>query len=389
MTCRSRVPRCLALVAVLLLPAAGRERLAGVIQDPPAFPVDPEVTDALPVDSYSPHYLAGNNVSETWNYVFDFPDGHAVSLQFMLTNIGPGDFTGVVIAYLMAPDGELAMIKNSRHSGLWTDRTDERGPWMEIAYHTLRVEHPSHRIVLDHPDRGKLDLRAETLTPMFRPGPIDFGHGDWYDVTFVAPRLRVTGSVQLPGRERVELPEGRGVALHSVANLSDDRLATSWLRIDTFDAPDQVSLFELMTSQRYGRRRLGFALRFAEDRLVGWSQQYGRRLVETRPDPAKGRYPLVDRLRFGAVRGRRVDGSDEGIDFRGEATLRLLNRNELLEFLNSPVLRFVLRFLSDPILYQYRAEYELVFDFQGSSPSTVRGRGIASLYFLDDPPVVF
>lgn len=376
------------LASLLLLAAAGGDPGAGGLQDL-AFSAEPEVTDGAPVASYSPHYLEGKNVSEIWNYVFDFPDGHAVFLQFMITNIGPGNFTGVLMAWLMAPDGETAVLKNTRHAGLWTDSSDEAGPWLEISYHTLRIDHGSHRILLDHPDRGRLDLQAEALTPMFLPGRVDFGHGDWYEVNVIAPRLRVTGSIQLPGRERVELPEGRGMALHSVTNMSDDRLATSWLRIDTFDAADQISVFEMVTSHHYGSRNMGFALRFADDRLVGWSHRYGRRLLGTQPDPDKKRYLLADGVRFGAVEGRRLDGSPEGIDFRGEATLRLLNRSELLEFLNSAVLRFVLRFLTDPVLYQYRAEYELVYDFEGPTPRTVQGRGIASIYFLGDPPVAF
>lgn len=375
------------LLGLLVLPATGRGTPR--LQDPPSFPDDPVVAEALPVETYSPHYVEGKNVSEIWNYVFDFPDGYTVSLQFMITNIGPGDSTGVMIAYLMAPDGDVAIIKNSRHAGLWTDRSDARGPWLEIAYHTLRIDHPSHHILLDHPDRGKLDLRAEALTSMFRPGRVDFGNGDWYDVTYIAPRLRASGTIQLPGHERVELAEGRGVAIHSVTNMSDDHLATSWLRLDTFDAADQVSIFELMTSREYGRRRLGFALRFDDDRLVGWSRRYGRRLLEPHPDPEKRSYPLADGIRFGAVEGHRLDRPGQGVDFRGQAALELLNRNALLEFLNSALLRFVLRFLSDPILYQYRADYDLSFDFQGPSPREVRGTGIVSLYFLNDPPAVF
>jgi len=71
-----------------------------------------------------------------------------------------------------------------------------------------------------------------------------------------------------------------------------------------------------------------------------------------------------------------------------EMSMILINRNELLNFLNSKVLRFVLRLITDPVIYQYRAQYELRVA-QDSEWNSLRGQGMASLYLLNDPPAVY
>lgn len=343
---------------------------------PARFP-PPQLIDHLASEQIRPHYEGGDNVSESWSYVFAFPQGYVVNLQFMVTNIGPGEATGVLIAYLIAPDGEVAILKNTRRRGQWRDLSDEQHVELEVAYHRLTITGRRHEIAIDHPDRGKLFLSATALTPAFRPGPLDLGSG-FYRVIVMAPRLRVQGRIRLPGHEEVTLQEGRGIALHTSATIGDDRLATGWLRVDTFGASLQASLFELMTSERVGQRRIGFLLLFDGDRLVGSTYRYGRRLLGRREDPHKRTYPLYGGIRF---------GSEVDFDLRAEAKLQLLNRNALLDFLNSKALRFLLRLISDPVLYQYRAEVTLRRGEQ--DPAPVRGVGLVSLYLLHRPPAVY
>ena len=49
----------------------------------------------------------------------------------------------------------------------------------------------------------------------------------------------------------------------------------------------------------------------------------------------------------------------------------------------------MLRLIADPIYYQYRAAYELTFDFQEETARRVRGEGLVRLYFVDAAPAVF
>lgn len=370
------------LVPIVLLAVA-----TGAAAQEIGFATPPDVAPQLPVGTYSPHYVAGGNISEIWNFVFDFPSRDTVALQFMVTNIGPGDFTGAVIAYLVPAGAEPIIIKNSRAHGDWQDRSDEQGPWLHIARHELRLEDRSFdlQVVSDH---AVLDLEGEVLSDMFRPGRLSVGDGEWYDLTVFGPRMRAAGAITWPDGSVTRLEDGRGMGMHSLSTVSEDRLATSWLRIDTFDARDQVSVFELMTSRELGRRRHGFALRFRDDSLLGWSYRYGRRLLDAQPDPEKSDYLIARGMRFGAVRGEPTESAGV-VDFRGEASLELLMRNELLAFLNSPVLRFVLRMITDPILYQYRATYTLSLDFEEPEAGEVSGQGIVSIYFLNPAPAVF
>lgn len=370
------VPFALLVPLTALAALAGATVATGSGQEL-GFVGGPWVGEQTPIERLRPDLDGYKDGSQRWGYVLRFDDGTVVQLSFLVTGIGPGHHTGVFLAHVIDPDGTATTIRNTRRFGEWQDLSDDAQVGLHIAHHTLRIRHPVHELRIDTSDRGRLSIDARVVTSAFSPGRLLLEGDTWLDIDVPGPRLRAAGWIELPGQPRRELEEGRGIAIHTRTDSSDEKLATGWLRIDTFGPGTGASLFEMMASERHYRRRLGFLLEFDGDRLVGHTFRYGRRLVDVRPDPDRRGYPIPSGIRFGA---------DSEIHLRGEGSLEAVVRSPLLDALNSALLRGVLRLFADPIFYLYRGTVTLRADEEApghDSPVVV------SLYLLAEPPVVY
>ena len=106
----------------------------------------------------------------------------------------------------------------------------------------------------------------------------------------------------------------------------------------------------------------------------GWDE--GRRYTDLRVDPEKPRYPVPEGLEL-------VNQGGSGVQL--EAHFRLLHRFDILDWVNSSLVRFVVRQVFHPIEYLFDADTTLRFDL-GAGPQTLKAQGFATLTILNRPP---
>jgi hypothetical protein len=245
--------------------------------------LEPPQSVTVPAKAYQPHYLMGNNLSEIWDYRLSFPNGYLLNCRFMITSFGPGERTGLVLLYILPPKGNTVVIKNSRKWRDWKDQTTSGGPQFTIAKNSLRVDLPNHRLHIEN-EKGTLDLELMNTVEPFNPGRILYSPQDWYDLTLVAPRLKASGSLELPNQEPVALENGRGTATHIVSNIPDNRQTVSVFRFDSFDASTEFSVYELTTTETHRFQRIGFLTTFQNDRIAIHSKDFTRKFPDLVPD---------------------------------------------------------------------------------------------------------
>lgn len=348
---------------------------------------------AAPVDAYQPHYLVGNNLSEIWDYRLWFPNGYLLNCRFMITSFGPGERTGLVLSYVLPPEGDMVVIKNSRKWGDWKDLTDRAGPQFAIAKNRLNIDLPSHHLHVEN-EKGTLDLHLRSTVDPLRTERILLSQRQWYDVTFYAPRLEASGDLLLPGQAPLQLENGRGIATHIVSNVPDNRQSVSLFRFDSFDAPTQMSLYQLTLQASHAYRKVGFLTTFQNNQIVIHSTTFDRVFSNLKPDPNYKAY-LVPK-------GFSVDYDSKSETFEGEATLQFHRKRpqEILDLVNSRLLRFFLKKVApNPVLYQNRSDYRFDINHSGhralgkeshgpvhEAIEVVTGQGFASLYLTMKPP---
>ena len=330
----------------------------------------------LPPGAISPHYLGGKNLSEAWNFIIQFPNGYFVNCQFSITNVGPIDGTGLMIAYIHPPDGEPLQIKNSRGKKDWQDRSTDAGPILSIARHELEIKDDEQRIHLGF-DEGTLDLELRRLTEPLRSGRLWYSDKQFFDLTIFAPRSTVRGTYVFEG-ETIELENGRAVSVHLLSNLPEHKQASATFGVHAFSPGLEFSLFELTATGRYGFDKAGVLMLFDDDRLVAHFPTFERSFPSKRPDGKRPEYPIP----------QRVELRSEAGEIEARAQLDLVKRSEILSLLNSRILRGILGLIAKPVLYQFRTEYELEVERDGVSRSE-SGQGVATLYVSSKPPASY
>ncbi|HLA76886.1 MAG TPA: hypothetical protein VJU18_04820 [Vicinamibacteria bacterium] len=333
----------------------------------------PEVP--LAPDQYRPRFDPGGQAWESWEYAFRFPNGYTLLAQFQISNLGLGSHRGLVVGIILGPDGRSTLIKNGRARDSWTYEAPGQGCTLKIAKHVLSLEPPRHRLHVQN-SQGEFTVEAESLTPSLRAGRIRLDASRFYDLTVLAPRLKARGSARFPGGPLLDLGEGVGVALRSYSNLADYQQAASVFRFHSFDPGVQLSLAEITTTAKHGSERLGFLWMVRGSRVVFRSYDVDRRFTLTRRDAAGPGYPVPQALTLGAGR------PDPAVS--GQAKLELRRRDDLLGWLDSALVRFVVRQFSHPVQYVFDAEY--AFDVEtGGVREKLTGRALALCSILNHP----
>jgi hypothetical protein len=335
-----------------------------------------QTLETVPVESYAPHFIDSAQAWESWDYAFRFPDGTSIFAQFQVTSLGPGKHRGVVVGVLILPDGRSVLIKNGRPRDQWSSRTDENGIELSIARHRLEIRPPSHKLHLEN-GRGRITLETTSRVPAARPGRLKYDGDKFYDLTVLAPRLSARATIEIPGSAALQLENGDGVGLHAFSNVADYKQAASWLRFHTFDDPLQVSFLEFTAPKKQAFQRVRFLVLAQEGAVLRTSVDYERSYAGFQEDPEKPHYPIPSRFH---LRDR-----SERTELSGSADLRLRRRDDLLSWLDSSLLRFLVRRFSHPVQYFFDADYELSVDL-GNGPQALRGTGLANLVILNQPP---
>ncbi len=213
----------------------------------------------------------GKKAWEYWDIVAEAESGHRVYVRFMITNVGPGSGTAVVVGHVVFPDGNVYAWDDGEISGDWTLADDRRR--MDIGSSHLDLRDPNYRIEIDKEDLvidlsfapyagvkltgddSTLDLHTETLA-LSAPiegrigAPDDPNGGDV--ITGLATFTHSWGSEPEPDSllrriELISMKNGLGLQVVDLTSSKLDR--TRWLLVSRGDEIIHVtSNFELSIS---------------------------------------------------------------------------------------------------------------------------------------------
>ena len=247
------------------------------------------------------------------------------------------------------------------------------GGTVRLARHVLTFGPERHELLL-HNSRGRLVLEAERLVPPFRPGRVDLGRGRFYDLTVPAPRLTARARFTPPGEAEIDLGEGAGLCVRAYSN-TPDHDATAWFRLHTFDRELQLSLLEMTGSREQGYAHAG----------VLWVTR-GRELLVRTSDPLRHFQDLqADAIGpfYPVPRSLRLSSAAAGLS--GEAALRLVRRDDLLDWVDNALVRLLLGRAAHPVQYVFDTDY--VFDItHGGRRERQAGTGVALFTLPGAPP---
>ena len=214
----------------------------------------------------------------------------------------------------------------------------------------------------------KLDLTFANLLPAWRPGngraTYDDGQ-EYYDLTILAPRAKVTGTVTTKGKSTKF--EGQGYADHRSSNVAPNVAGRRWVRFRSFEGDWTIILQEFHFPKDLGGGRSPFLLVGYKDHIVFQSLRYKLKFTDVGRDrnpDTPYKYPKAMKI---AARsgGRRFEATVKGYD---------MVRSDLLSGLGR-VERAVLSKIVRPVGYYFDADYEMKVSAGDAGEWATTGKG--------------
>jgi hypothetical protein len=338
-----------------------------VLAPAPPLAIAPAVEAAPPrVDKPDPaaRLPAGKQGSEYWDLLARLDSGHFVFARFLLTNVGPGKHSAVVLGNVITPDGRRQAFRNGRRRSEWQlsgDRLklDVNKCHLDLRNGTalLTVRKSAVKLALHFALEGGA-LPPEGLVP------------DRYAVETLAANASVRGTIALAGRPAVETT-GTGAVTHTWTSEPEEERV--WRRLDFFTlSPDLgLQLSEFRTPDGAVRRWL----RATRDGGTVFETSSLELSPSGRLAGTPRGYPVEANL---ALSGDAASGD--------VALVQLLHQQDPLEAIPQP-LRSVIRWSvsMEPHQLWTTASYDLSIRLTpGAAATPLKGEGLATIAFLNE-----
>jgi hypothetical protein len=341
-----------ALCAALLIFAGGAPATAGE-------PLDP--ASRLP---------SGGSASEHWDLSAHLDSGHRVFARVLVTNEGPGKRSAAAFGHIMLPDGGAVFFKNGRRKSRWT--LGPEGRRLEIGSTLLDQSGAVRRFQVHKQQRGLklvLDYPGDASSARAPEGP------GGYRLDLLNLATPVSGSLVLPGGPE-EIPlSGRITVTHAWTASSERAVLARRVDVTTLEATSYpLFLTDLTTPEGVRWQWVVISLPAGATIAQGaGGPAFGVNFVAREAsDPA---YPVPARLE---LTGPDLSGSIP----LGEPFLQSDPLDALPGFL-----KMVYSFVAQPRRIWSDAHVDLLLKPDpGRAVLQIRGRGSASLTFLDSLP---
>lgn len=337
----------------------------------PLTPFRP-ASNRVSLSDVQPHYDRSENrtnefYSEWWSFVFRLDGDYGAYVQFLVSNMGPGDGKATVKAEFKTPDGRKHNTTTNYDSREWSWAPDK----FELRFGDNLLYGPVDglRIRLKN---GKLtaELVIENLVPPWKPGTARAQYGSrkdrYYGFHYMTPVGRVTGTVRLEGEDKEHQITGLVHADHSVSSIGPHEQARAWARFRALDEKTTLLVSDIRTPKTYGGAPIRFAVLFHEGQVVFESTDFEVTLSDPYPDPQKSGY-------F-APRMMEISGTTPKGRFRGaiKAT-KMTSREDFLESAGTAA-RFVISRFAKPVMYYFDGVYAFEVE-EGGKKGEYKGRG--------------
>lgn len=279
-------------------------------------------------------------------------------------------------------DPELVVQTRYRDAKGAAYRTQEkltRGKWSQTVGDTIDIRMGRHRltgtpqkwtIVAEEEDR-RFELTFDPTAPPWRPGDgrAEFG-SDYLDMTVLAPRAKVTGTLKVG--DAVREVEGRAYALHTYSTLAPHELAKRMVGFRTEKGKLSFFFKEIEPADRWsGAGPVRWLLAADGGKVVFETCDFALVPDDVKPDEEHpNRYPVPHLFRIEAKDGDRTFTAVVKV-------ARLKERSDRLEEM-SKFERTVAAQFAKPVYYSFDAVYQARLA-DPSGEKSWEGRGVYEL----------
>ena len=205
--------------------------------------------------------------------------GDRIVVTFGVSNLGFGDGRAMVAVKVDRKGARSVRGETKFGSGDWSHRPD---PFRMRLGPSVLSGGPGRLRAVVSVGEVALDLTFDNVLPPWRPGNgralYDDSGDKYYDLTLLAPRARVTGTVTVRGRRTAFA--GEGYADHRAMNVPPNVAGRRWVRFRAFDGDWTLILQELHFPKDLGGGRSPYLLVGYKDRVVfqslGYRVKFGR-----------------------------------------------------------------------------------------------------------------
>lgn len=325
-----------------------------------------------------PENLKNEFYTEWWSFIFRLDGGYWAYVQFLSTNMGPGDGMARVNAKLRLPDGDIFQSKETFEASEWGPV--KGGDGIDIRFGKNRIYGQLDALKL-HLENSSFsaDLDLKNVVPPWKPGNGRAQYGKSSDRYLVyhllAPLARVTGVYHLVEEDEDHPIGGFIHSDHVASSVGIHELTRTLARMRVF-TPDLFFVYaDVQPPRLYGDVPIRFAVMFKDGKLVFQSTDFNVDFSKIWVDPKKDNYSVP-----GMIEIRSKDGQ---APFHGIISSRkMTNREDHLETANAAE-RFILSKFVKPVEYQHEGVFAIKVK-NDVKEIEYRGKG-AYEYFIVNP----
>jgi len=313
-------------------------------------PFQPGPSDVVLAD-VQPHFNTDDNrnneyYSEWWSFVFTLENGYWAYVQFLVSNLGPGDGNAVVTAEVRVPGAEKYSEKTELKNGQWSWATDSFA--LKFGENTLSGPLDALKIHLKNAS-FEADFQLKNVVPPWKPGTGRAQYGAsasrYYKFALLAPVALLDGTVKIEGEDTVHNVKGFVHADHSLCTVGMQEQAKRWMRFRAVNPKTTLIVSDIEPPSIYGSERIQFAVLFSEGKKVFETTRFNIKFDNEYVDPKKTGYSTPRLVE--------INSTDGGTKARFVIkTTKLTGREDFLETAGAAK-RFVISKFAKPIMYDF------------------------------------
>jgi hypothetical protein len=324
------------------------------------------------------HMALMTGASGTWSDKYtieaNFKGGGDIYFSIEQGNFGSGDRGLKFVARYTTKDGTQHRIDQKFSASEWSQTVGDTIE-IRIGRHTLSGT-PKQWTMVAEDDEKRFETTFKASVPPWRPGDgrAKFG-SDWLDMTVLAPRAAVSGTIKLG--DTVREVSGSGYALHTYSTLAPYETAKRMVGVRTESGPLAFFIKELEPASRWsGAEPIRWLLIARKGKVVFETTDFTFTPAEIKKDTEHpNQYPVPYAFQIEAKDGART------LTGVIRAT-KDLGRTDRLAGV-SAVERAVAAQFAQPVAYKFDAVYEVKIDEGDGKPETYKGRAIYELDHLN------
>ena len=325
------------------------------------------------VNDFRPKFFGQEWYLESYSFNGWFDDGSRVYIQYVINNLGLGDFkAGVTMSYSPAT-GKGAGLAQKADFEEW--KYNVSGDFLLVIDDTWIKGNEQGFHIKGKDSDFALDLHFKNVVSPWRPrdgkvlyGP-DGADGS-YEFMLMAPRADVTGTVTVRGEKKQV--KGIGFGDHSTMDVPAFDQSRRWIRLRAYDKRHSVLLAEFVTPPRQGSVRVPWLLITRDGVPIMESYRYLLKPVKYGPDKKYPRYVTIEEYQLEAKSSR--------VHIKGRVKMtKLLSRYSFVDKL-PPVIRSIVRQVIDPMSFTWRNEFDFVLTVDGKD-EVIKGEGISEMTY--------